>query len=114
MKRGLISIGILAGFLFSLLLVSGVFAKDVVEFSPAYGKVKFTHKKHAETLKITHEAVTTPGRGDHRVCGDATRPKPKERLFLRRTPTIKTAKAAMMRQRKPASQRAQPGVPSAM
>jgi hypothetical protein len=53
MKRGLISIGILAGFLFSLLLVSGVFAaKDVVEFSPAYGKVKFTHKKHAETLKI--------------------------------------------------------------
>jgi hypothetical protein len=52
MKRGLISIGILAGFLFSLLLVSGVFAKDVVEFSPAYGKVKFAHKKHAETLKI--------------------------------------------------------------
>ena len=52
MKRGLISIGILAGFLFSLLLVSGVFAKDVVEFNPAYGKVKFAHKKHAETLKI--------------------------------------------------------------
>ena len=52
MKRGLISIGILAGFLFSLLLVSGGFAKDVVEFNPAYGKVKFTHTKHAETLKI--------------------------------------------------------------
>ena len=52
MKKGLISIGILAGFLLSILMVSGIFAKDVVELNPSYGKVTFTHKKHAETLKI--------------------------------------------------------------
>jgi hypothetical protein len=53
MKKGLISIGILAGFLLSILMATGVFAaKDMIEFSPPYGKVKFTHKKHAETLKI--------------------------------------------------------------
>lgn len=52
MRKGLISIGIIAGFLLSILMVSGVFAKDVVEYKPAYGTVTFTHKKHAETLKI--------------------------------------------------------------
>jgi hypothetical protein len=52
MKKGLISMGILVGFLLSILMVSGIFAKDVVEYNPAYGKVTFTHKKHAETLKI--------------------------------------------------------------
>jgi hypothetical protein len=52
MKKGLISAGILAGFLLAILMVSGVFAKDVVEYNPAYGKVTFTHKKHAESLKI--------------------------------------------------------------
>jgi hypothetical protein len=51
MKR-LISIGIIAGFMLAVLMVSGLFAKDVVEYNPTYGKVKFTHKKHAETLKI--------------------------------------------------------------
>jgi hypothetical protein len=52
MRKGWISAGIVAGFLLSLLVVSGVFAKDVVEFNPSYGKVTFAHKKHAETLKI--------------------------------------------------------------
>jgi len=52
MRRGLIGIGILAGFLLSLLMVTGIFAKDVVEFNPSFGKVTFAHKKHAETLKI--------------------------------------------------------------
>ena len=51
MKR-LISIGIIAGFMLAVLMVSGLFAKDVVEYNPSYGKVTFTHKKHAETLKI--------------------------------------------------------------
>ena len=51
MKR-LISIGIIAGFVLASLMVSGLFAKDVVEYNPAYGKVKFTHKNHAEKLKI--------------------------------------------------------------
>jgi len=50
MKR-LISIGIIAGFMLAVLTVSGVFAKDVVEFNPSYGKVTFTHKKHADALK---------------------------------------------------------------
>jgi len=53
MKKGLWGGGILVCFLFSLLVVSGVFAaKDEITFGASYGKVKFTHKKHAETLKI--------------------------------------------------------------
>jgi len=56
MKKGLISIGIITVFLFSGLVVSGVFAqqKDYV-FKVGYGDVKFTHQKHAETLKISCE-----------------------------------------------------------
>jgi hypothetical protein len=53
MKKGLLSLGILIGFLFCILLATGAFAaKDVVEFNPAFGKVTFPHKKHAETQKI--------------------------------------------------------------
>src|SRR4030066_1536319 len=52
MKKGLISIGVLAGFILSLLMVSGAFAKDVITFDVPYGKVTLSHKKHAETLKI--------------------------------------------------------------
>jgi len=51
MRKGLISLGILACFLLSILMVSGVFAKDVIEYNPSYGKVTFTHKKHID-LKI--------------------------------------------------------------
>jgi hypothetical protein len=51
MRKGLISMGILACFLLSILMVSGVFAKDVIEYNPSYGKVTFTHKKHVD-LKI--------------------------------------------------------------
>jgi len=44
---------ILAGFVLSILMVTGAFAqKGEVTFDVPYGKVKFTHKKHAETLKI--------------------------------------------------------------
>ena len=52
MKKGLIVMGVVAGFVLSVMMATGVFAKDVVEFNPSYGKVTFTHKKHAETLKI--------------------------------------------------------------
>jgi hypothetical protein len=53
MKKGLISVGVLGGFLLSILMVTGAFAaKDEITFDVSYGKVKFTHKKHAETLKI--------------------------------------------------------------
>ena len=52
MKKGLIVMGVVAGFVLSVMMATGVFAKDVVEYNPSYGKVSFTHKKHAETLKI--------------------------------------------------------------
>jgi len=53
MKKGLISIGILAGFLLSILMVSGAFAaKDEMTFDVPYGKVKFTHKNHVEKIKL--------------------------------------------------------------
>jgi hypothetical protein len=49
MKKGLISIGILAGFLLSILMVTGVFAaKDVITFDVPYGKVTYNHKKHVD------------------------------------------------------------------
>jgi len=53
MKKGLLGLGILACFVFSILMVSGAFAaKDEITFDASMGKVKFAHKKHAETLKI--------------------------------------------------------------
>ncbi len=53
MGKRILATGLLACFVLSLLVVSGVLAaKDEIEFNPAYGKVKFTHKNHAETLKI--------------------------------------------------------------
>lgn len=52
MKKGL-GLAILAGFVLSVLVATGVFAaKDEVVFDVPYGKVTFAHKKHAETLKI--------------------------------------------------------------
>ena len=58
MKKGLISIGILAGFIISLVMVSGALAqtaKDSYAMDNTYGQVKFNHKKHAETLKVACE-----------------------------------------------------------
>jgi hypothetical protein len=52
MKKGLISIGVLVGFLLSFLMVTGVFAKDVVTHDVPYGKVTFTHKKHVDNYKV--------------------------------------------------------------
>jgi hypothetical protein len=56
MKKGLISIVILVGFVLSILMVSGVFAqpkaKDDYVLKVPYGDVKYSHKKHADTLKI--------------------------------------------------------------
>jgi hypothetical protein len=52
MKK-LMSAGILAGFVLSILMVSGAFAaKDVITFEASNGKVTFNHKAHAEKLKI--------------------------------------------------------------
>jgi len=53
MKNRLIGIGILIGFVLSILIVTGVFAaKDEIVLDASMGKVTFTHKKHSETLKI--------------------------------------------------------------
>ncbi len=62
MKRGLISIGVLVGFLLSILVVNGVLAqqpKDEYVLKVPYGDVKFSHKKHIdlkyECIKCHHE-----------------------------------------------------------
>ena len=53
MRKGLLGGGILVCFLFSLLMVSGVFAaKDEITLKASMGDVKFNHKKHSETLKL--------------------------------------------------------------
>ncbi len=78
MKKGLICMGVMTFFILSILMVTGVFAKDVVEFNPSYGKVTFNHKKHAETLKIeclkchhTWKAGETSGK----LCKDCHKAK---------------------------------------
>lgn len=53
MSKRLMSMGVLAGFMLSLLMITGAFAqKDEVVFDVPQGKVTFAHKKHAETQKI--------------------------------------------------------------
>jgi hypothetical protein len=78
MKKGLISMGVLIGFLLSVMMVTGVFAKDVVEYTPSYGKVTFAHKKHAETLKIDclkcHH-TWKKGETSGKLCKDCHKPK---------------------------------------
>ena len=53
MRKGLMSVAVLAGFMLSILMATSAFAaKDVITFDVTQGKVTFQHKKHAETLKI--------------------------------------------------------------
>ncbi len=53
MKKRLVCIGVLLGFVISCLTVTGAFAaKDTIVFNASFGKVTFDHKKHSETLKI--------------------------------------------------------------
>jgi hypothetical protein len=55
MSKRLMSMGVLVGFLLSMVIVTGAFAaalKDQLVFDVSQGKVTFTHKKHTETLKI--------------------------------------------------------------
>jgi hypothetical protein len=78
MKRGLISIGIIAGFLLSILMVSGVFAaKDVVVLDNSFGQVKFTHKKHVdlkyECIKCHH--TWKKGEQSGKLCKDCHKAK---------------------------------------
>jgi protein-arginine kinase activator protein McsA len=113
MKKGLISVGILTGFLLSILMVSGVFAaKDVVTFDVPYGKVTFNHKQHAETLKIdcvkchhTWKKGETTGK----LCVDCHKAKAEGKTL-----SIRTAKAAMRKRRKPANPQVQQDALSVM
>ena len=53
MKKRWMGMGILVGFVLSILIPAGAFAgKDEIIFDPPNGKVTLTHKKHHETLKI--------------------------------------------------------------
>ncbi len=71
MKKGLISMGILAAFIFTILVVSGVFAqapkaKDEYILKNSYGDVKFTHKNHVEKVKL--ECKKCHHTGDYKPC----------------------------------------------
>ncbi|MGZ3513779.1 MAG: cytochrome c3 family protein [Syntrophales bacterium] len=48
MKKGLISISIIVGFLFSILMATGVFAADTITLNASNGNVTFNHKKHLD------------------------------------------------------------------
>ncbi len=56
MKKGLISVGVLLGFLLSVLMVSALFAqqtpKDQIVLKASNGDVTFTHKNHVEKVKL--------------------------------------------------------------
>jgi len=53
MKKRLMSIGVVVGFVLSTLIASGAFAaKDEIVFNASNGNVTFNHKNHNETLKI--------------------------------------------------------------
>ncbi len=89
MKKRLISLGILAGFLFSILMVTGVFAaKDVITFDVPYGKVTFNHKKHVdlkyECTKCHH--TWKKGETTGKLCVDCHKAKAEGK-----TPSMKEA-----------------------
>ncbi len=89
MKKGLISIGILAGFLLSILMVTGAFAaKDVITFDVPYGKVTFAHKKHVDLkydcMKCHH--TWKKGETTGKLCVDCHKAKAEGK-----TPSMKEA-----------------------
>ena len=89
MRKGLISIGILAGFLLSILMVTGVFAaKDVVTFDVPYGKVTFNHKAHVDMKYECTKCHHTWKKGDTtgKLCVDCHKAKAEGK-----TPTAKEA-----------------------
>jgi hypothetical protein len=80
MRRGLITVGVLTGFLLSILIVSGTFAaKDQIIFEGGtQGKVTFNHKQHSEKLKIDcmkcHH-TWKPGETSGKLCVDCHKAK---------------------------------------
>jgi len=89
MHKRLIGVGILAGFLFSILMVTGVFAaKDVITFDVPYGKVTFNHKKHVDLkydcMKCHH--TWKKGETTGKLCVDCHKAKAEGK-----TPSMKEA-----------------------
>jgi hypothetical protein len=79
MSKRLMSMGVLVGFLFSLLLVTGAFAqKEKAVFDVSYGKVTFTHKKHADALKgdcVKCHHTWKKGETTGKQCGECHKEK---------------------------------------
>jgi len=78
MKKRMLSMAILAGFVLSILMVTGAFAqKDEMTFDVPYGKVKFTHKKHADAIKDCLKCHHTWKKGETsgKLCKDCHKAK---------------------------------------
>ncbi len=89
MKRRLISIGIVVGFLLSILMVTGAFAqKDVITLTASNGNVTFPHKKHIDQkidcLKCHH--TWKKGETSGKLCVDCHKAKAEGK-----TPSMKDA-----------------------
>jgi len=76
MKKGLLCFAIVVGFTLSILMATGVFAKDVIEYTPAYGKVIFNHKKHNDAVKDCVKCHHTWKKGETsgKLCKDCHKP----------------------------------------
>jgi hypothetical protein len=78
MKKRMLSMAILAGFVLSILMVTGAFAqKDEMTFDVPYGKVKFTHKKHTDAIKDCLKCHHTWKKGETsgKLCKDCHKAK---------------------------------------
>jgi protein-arginine kinase activator protein McsA len=89
MRKGLISMGVLVGFLLSILMVTGAFAqKEVITLDVPYGKVTFNHKKHIdmkyECTKCHH--TWKKGETSGKLCVDCHKAKAEGK-----TPSMKEA-----------------------
>jgi hypothetical protein len=119
MNKRLMGITVLVGFVFSCLMVTGAFAaKDEIVFTPSFGKVTFTHKKHSETLKIDclkcHH-TWKPGETSGKKCLECHKAGVGGKgVFQQRTPFIKPVRAVTTKQRRPINLPAQLDAPSAM
>lgn len=77
MKR-LITISVIVGFLFSILMATSSFAADVITLKASYGNVTFNHKKHLEVagndcLKCHH--TWKKGETSGKLCVDCHKEK---------------------------------------
>lgn len=93
MKR-LISISIIVGFLFSILLATGSFAADVITLKASYGNVTFNHEKHLEVagndcVKCQH--TWKKGETSGKLCVEFHKEKAEEKHFQQRMLSTRSA-----------------------